>query len=228
MRRLLPVPVDDIDPAVAYADESRRPHADGRPWFIVNMVASLDGATAVTGRSAGLSGPADREVFHALRALAGVVVVGAGTARAEGYRPPRTAGQSIALVTKAMRFDGLDALLASGRALAITVEDSPAGPAGIDVIRAGRGEVDLHGALVMLRDRTGADVALCEGGPHLNGAAFAAGVVDELCLTISPLVVAGAANRVVAAQEPLDPPVGFTLTQVCESEGSLLLRYCRA
>ncbi len=228
MRRLLPSPLDDIDPVAAYADGSRRPHDDGRPWVIVNMVASVDGATAVAGRSGELSSATDRAVFSALRSLADVIVVGAGTARTEGYRPPRKAGQRIALVTRSMDFDRLEALVASGRAVALTVEDAQAGPVGLEVIRAGRAEVDLAAALVSLAAITGAAVALCEGGPSLNGAAFAAGVVDELCLTISPSIVSGAAARAVTGAPTLDPPLGLDLVQVCEGEGSLLLRYRRS
>ena len=86
MRRLLPDPAAEVSPAEAYADV---PVATGRPGVRVNMVASLDGAITVEGRSGGLGGDADRRVFLALRALADVILVGAGTVRNEGYGPPR-------------------------------------------------------------------------------------------------------------------------------------------
>ena len=59
------------------------------PWLRASMVASVDGAASLGGRSGGLSGDADRLVFSVLRSLADVILVGAGTARAEGYRPVR-------------------------------------------------------------------------------------------------------------------------------------------
>ena len=81
MRRLFPEALDAVDPVAAYTDARRRRH-DGRPWVLVNMITSLDGAVAIDQRSGGLGGPADQRVFHLLRDLADVVLVGAGTARA--------------------------------------------------------------------------------------------------------------------------------------------------
>ncbi|MBA2471912.1 MAG: dihydrofolate reductase family protein, partial [Pseudonocardiales bacterium] len=81
MRQLLPVAADPVDPAVVYAD---LPVAQGRPSVRLNMIASLDGAATVDGLSGGLGGPADHRVFAALRELADVVLVAAGTVRAEG------------------------------------------------------------------------------------------------------------------------------------------------
>ena len=92
MRRLWPDPspeegeVDDV--AALIASEDRTPPGD-RPWLLVNMVASLDGGVTVEGRSGGLAGAADKELFGALRQVGDIVLAGAGTARAEDYGPPK-------------------------------------------------------------------------------------------------------------------------------------------
>ncbi len=117
MRQLFPLCVDDVDPTPLYDDRSRlsRP---GRPYVVVNMVASIDGATAVEGVTAKLGGGGDRRIFFLLRSRADVVV-GAQTIRAEGYGPPRleaevmdtrrARGQSalpdIAVVSRSLNFD---------------------------------------------------------------------------------------------------------------------------
>src|ERR1700712_4387931 len=118
MRQLLPEPVDAATVEAAYGDLARRATVTGnRPYVILNMVSSADGAISVQGLSGGLSGSQDKEVFFYLRSLADVILVGAGTARAENYGRARLApelvaqrearGQQslprIALVSKSMR-----------------------------------------------------------------------------------------------------------------------------
>ncbi len=95
MRRLLPTPLDDITPLDAYGDPNRRRDGAGHPWVELCMVDSIDGATAIDGRSGGLSSPTDFQVLLALRQLADVIIVGASTVRAEGYGPPRKPGQRL-------------------------------------------------------------------------------------------------------------------------------------
>ena len=110
---------DDVDPAEVYGADSRPPLGD-RPWVLANMIASVDGAaTDPTGRSAGLGGPADRQVFSAIRAAADIVLAGAGTVRTERYGPARmppsledarrARGQSarprVAVVTRSLVLD---------------------------------------------------------------------------------------------------------------------------
>ena len=89
VRQLLPEPIDPIDPIAGHA-EAARPRPPDRPWVMCNMVASVDGATAVDGVSGPLGGAGDRAVFTALRSMADVILAAAGTVRAEGYGPPRT------------------------------------------------------------------------------------------------------------------------------------------
>lgn len=244
MRQLLPVALAEVDPVAAYAGDAR-PTPTGRPWVLVNMVASVDGATAVDGRSGALGGPVDRAAFTAIRAVPDVILVAAGTARAEGYGPPRTPtdlqraraarGQTakprLALVTRSVELDFAGELFAdpASRCLVITPEDAPAerlaaAATVADVVTAGRGGVDLPAALAQL-GAAGATVVLAEGGPSLLGQLAAANLVDELCLTLSPTLVAGESARIVHGPDlpgGLDP---LHLERVLEQDGVLLLRY---
>lgn len=230
MRRLHPDPADPVDPADVYGDP---PEGEGRPGLRVNMIASADGAVTVDGRSGGLGGAGDRAVFHALRARADVVLVGAGTVRAERYGPPRgDRPPRIAVVTRSCDLDWDAPLFAepTTRPLVVTVAGAPpdrlarAGEVA-DVVVAGAEDVDLPRALRLLGDR-GARAVLCEGGPSLNGRLAAAGLVDELCLTVAPLLAGGDARRIVAGPA-LSPPPAMALASVCEEEGYLFLRYRR-
>jgi riboflavin biosynthesis pyrimidine reductase len=202
----------------AYEDERRRRH-DERPWVVLDMIASLDGATVIDGRSGGLGGPGDRAVFSALRTLADIILVGASTVRAEGYRPPKKTGQRIAVVSRSGHLDWSSELFTSGAGLAIVPTDGPEVPAAS--IRVGEGSVDLRAALTQLEG----DVVLCEGGPTLNGQLLAAGLVDELCLSVAPSLVGGGAKRIVVGPQV---PTDMTLVHVLEDEGFLFCRYVRA
>lgn len=220
MRRLLPTVADSIPPIVAYTDPGRRRHANGLPWVSLCMITSIDGSTAADGTSGGLSSPTDASVLGALRQLADIVVVGAGTVRDEQYGAPKKAGLRIGVVTSNGRSLDLDsALFTSGAGFLITTDDAPTLP--VDTLRAGTGRVDLVRAL----RRLGADFVHVEGGPRLNGALLAAGIVDEVNLTLSPHLVGGdGARLVVGAPEELVP---FDLVQLCEEGGYLFLRYVK-
>jgi riboflavin biosynthesis pyrimidine reductase len=221
MQRLYPEPRSPVDVVQAYADPSRAPH-DGRPWIYVCMVASADGGTAVEGRSGALGGAGDRAVFTALRSHADMVLVGAGTARAEQYGPPKRADLRIAVVTRSLHVDWESALMRSGQAVIVTMEDAGDVPSYVPVIRAGRGDVDLGTALRHLQG-DGAHVVMAEGGPTLNGQLIARGLVDELCLTVAPALIAGDSARV--AHGDASTLTGMSLVHVLEEDGSLFLRY---
>src|SRR3954469_18893439 len=100
MRQLFPELVEPVEPAAVYADQP--PPRPERPGVRCNMIASADGGTAVAGRSGGLGGTADHRVFRALRSLADVVLVGAGTARAEQYGP---SDRPVAVITRSCHLD---------------------------------------------------------------------------------------------------------------------------
>lgn len=229
MRRLLPPPAGPIDPAEVY-DVARHPWPR-RPWVMANMIASVDGAAAVDGRSGGLGGPADREVFHLLRRCADVVVAGAATVRTERYRPIASSPPvPIAVVSRSLDFDWSMPLFteASARTVILTCEaadrdrrDHAARFA--DVVVAGDHDVEPAAALAALHER-GHGVALCEGGPTLLAQWAGAAVLDELCITVSPLLV-GPASLSTLAGTALAAPLTLDLATVVEDDGFLMLRY---
>ncbi len=194
MRRLLPEPADDLEVTEAYASPlGRRP---GRPWVSLCMVASIDGSTVVGGNSAELSSPTDTAVLWQLRAIADVIVVGAGTVRDEGYGPPRKPGQRIGVVTRTGRVDLSHSLFTSGAGFLITTDDATFDTSDVDVVRAGTATVDFDAAI----DGIGRLISSCavvqaEGGATLNGALLDGDVIDEINLTTSPGAVGGAGPR---------------------------------
>jgi len=190
---------------------------------------------AVAGRSGGLSGEADRTVFGLLRALADVVLVGAGTVRAEAYRPAkvgqrwaglregRAPAPPIAVVSGRLALDPASPLLdqapSHARTILITAESAPAdGRAALaakaDVIVAGERRVDLWAAISALT-ALGYRRILTEGGPHLLGEITEAGLLDELCLTVSPLLTASGAGRIIQGAGSLTERAGGRVRDGC-------------
>jgi riboflavin biosynthesis pyrimidine reductase len=238
MRQLLPTAADSVDLPEAYAYP-----VDGR-WVRANMVASLDGSAVKHGRSGGLGGPADKQVFGVLRSLCDAVVVGAGTARAEGYRAPRAKdadaerrrrhGQLpapvLVLVSRGLGLDpASDLFTGTEQTVVLTSESSdPAARDRLsevaDVVVAGDDDVDLAAALDALAAR-GLRRVLCEGGPSLLADIAAAGRLDELCVTVSPQLVGGDGPRILHGTE-LDVVLQPAL--LVEQDGMLLARYVRA
>jgi riboflavin biosynthesis pyrimidine reductase len=243
VRRLLPDPpveLDDDALAAAYA-----PAPDATRHLRMNFVASADGAATVAGRSGGLATPGDSRVFDLLRDLCDVVLVGAGTVRAEGYRQPRYPPERqarrrarglaevppYAVVSHTLRLDPTSALFtaAEPRTIVVTRAGAPADRRAAlaevaDLVVAGTDEVDLAAALGQLADR-GLRRILCEGGPHLFSALLAENLVDELCLTVSPLLAGPGPVRIVAG-EPLPGTLEpLRLAHALEEDGALLLRY---
>lgn len=162
------------------------------------MIASLDGSTVVDGRSGGLGHGGDREVFSALRRAADVIIVGSATARTEKYRAPRRPGQRIGVVTSTGDVDRSTDLFPSGAGFLVMPDDGTPSPAGIDVVRAGRGRVDLPAALVQFGEVMEPPTFVqAEGGPRLNGALLDVDCVDEIDVTFAPLLVGGNGARLV-------------------------------
>ncbi|WP_329455009.1 pyrimidine reductase family protein [Streptomyces sp. NBC_01497] len=236
--------LDELADAYAYPER-----ADGGPWLRGNMVATLDGAAQHEGRSGTISSAADMRVFGVLRALTDVVVVGAETVRLEGYRPARAreafaarraaAGQgaapAIAVVTASADLDFSLPLFTSPLAptLVLTGAAAPserlraAERAGADVVVAGDGTgVDPARAVRMLGER-GHTRLLTEGGPRLLGQFVAAGVLDELCLTLAPLLAAGGAQRIAGGPGP-EVPARFEPVSLLAEDGFLFCRYARS
>lgn len=238
LRRLLPGPATEVAAAEAYAYPSAGRHVR------VNMVSSIDGAATLGQRVGELTGPADQKLLWLLRALADVVVVGAGTLRAEGYGPltvpdelralreEREAGPAPRLVvptsTLAVDLTSSAFTRADDPPLLVTTARAPEArrrraEAVAEVVVLGEEAVDLPAMLTLL-ERRGASRILCEGGPALLAALFADDVVDELCLAVAPVVAAGPERRITAGA-PLEPPRTLRLAQVAERDEFLFLRY---
>jgi riboflavin-specific deaminase-like protein len=208
---------------------------DDRPWLRVNFVSSLDGAvTGGDGRSGSINTPADFTVFSLLRRLSDVVVVGAGTVRAEGYPALRDEDPDapvLAVVSNRGRLPATVAAMTSPKGSALLVTCEAADAADVDRARAVLGDenvivvgserVDLVAARKSLEDR-GFRRILSEGGPSLFGAMLDAGVVDEVDLTWAPTLVGGGPGRITAG-----PSVDLALTPMVmlEEDGTVLGRW---
>jgi riboflavin biosynthesis pyrimidine reductase len=207
-----------------------------------NFVMSLDAVIEMGGRSTSLSGPADKDAFMAMRAVADVVVVGAGTVRSENYGPMRLdpavqerrqARQQSALPPLAVISNRADldpgSKLFSGETKPILITTAAAAEARTDLaamaemIVCGDQWVDLGLALDDLATR-GLQRVLCEGGPTLFHTLVTAGLLDELCLTTSPRLV-GPGHRGLLGDQPLSQPTNLWLAALLEGDGMLLARY---
>ena len=238
---------DDLDDLAAAYVNDHRSHLHGGPWVALNMINSLDGAIAIDGLSGGLGNEADLAVFKALRSIADVVLVAAGTARAEGYRPPsisddalarrRAAGQRdrpvIAVVTRSLSLDIDSDLFADPdyRPVVVTVADAPADlrerlATRAEIVVAGHGDVDLDRAVHQLAELHGSMV-LAEGGPSLNGQLAAADLFDEVCVTTAPVVVGGGGPRIIGTGGDHEPRP-FAIDRVRTARGLLFTRYLRS
>lgn len=207
----------------------------------LNLVMSLDGALEVDGLSGPLGVPADREAFVAVRAAADVILVGAGTVRAERYGPVKLGadrrsrrearGQTgvprLAVVSGGAAFDADSPLFDSEGSVLVYTTDSQISRRQelarvAEVVCVGETEVDLVAVVADLRGR-GLGRIVCEGGPTLFAGLVGAGLVDELCVTVSPLLAGR--DRLGFAQGSPYAPLAVSLQAVCEGDGALLLRY---
>ena len=241
MDQLLPRFVSDVNPAALYASDSRDPHPD-RPWLMLNMVTTTDGATSTGGVSGGLSSPEDREVFAAIRAVADVILVGAETVRRENYGPPKARPEvaegrpsrnqaprpRLAVVSRSLDLDFAAPLFDDHPPpMLFTVADPPADRLAraetvAAVHRLGADRVDLAEVLGQI-GQEGARVVLAEGGPSVNAQLLATGLLDEMCWTISPMLAGGDTPRMAQGAPPrLDR---LRLVRVLAHGHTLFLRY---
>jgi riboflavin biosynthesis pyrimidine reductase len=196
-----------------------------RPWLRVNMVSTADGAaTGPDGRSGGINNAADKRIFDTLRRLCDAVVVGAGTARHEGYRD---LSKPLVLVSRSGRVPVRLRDAEPGRVLMATcaaadhLDETRALLGTHHVLVLGQHRVDLAELKRTLAQR-GLTSLLSEGGPHLLRDLLAEGVVDELDLTVVPRVLAGEHPR-IAHGPPVDVPL--SLAMLLEDDGTLLGRW---
>jgi len=217
-----------------------------RPYVVLNMISTADGRASIGGRTRAIGGPADRELFHGLRAAVDAVMVGAGTLRAERYgriirdqsRRRLRHEQGLAeeplacVVSCGLALPPDIPLLAEPTARVVIVTSSAASlpdcAAQVEYVRSTRqGTLDLRAALATLRERFAVTLLLCEGGPHLNVSLLAAGLADELFLTLSPKLAGGDAGdslRILAGRE-LRPAVELALLGVLSGDSEVFLRY---
>ena len=233
------IDVHDADLVACYP---RRPE----PTLRVTFVASIDGAVTVNGKSAGLGGPGDKMIFDTLRMLCDALVVAAGTVRTENYDALRLTAPArdwrlarglpefplMVIVSGSLDLDPEQLVFSDApvRPLVITHAGAPAGRraalAGVaEIVTVGETSVDLTAMVRELHAR-GATQLLCEGGPRLLGALIAADLVDEMCLTVSPLLVGGTGGRTAAG--PDGPPREMSLRGVLADGDMLFLRYVRS
>lgn len=214
------------------------------PTLRVNFIASADGAVTVDGKSGALGGPGDKQIFDTLRMLCDALVVAAGTLRTENYdalrldaaarawRRGRGLGEFplMVVVSGSLDLDPAQLVFADApvRPLVVTRRGAtpPPGLAEVaEILPLGDGAVDLAAMVAELHGR-GATQLLCEGGPQLFGALAAADLVDELCLTISPVLAGGgSAGRIAAG--PGGPLRRLSLESVLSEDDMLFLRYAR-
>lgn len=217
------------------------PHPD-RPWVAANMVTSLDGRAAIEGGSTGLGGAVDREYFLKLRARFDAVMVGAGTLRAERYgrliRDPQARAvreriglphDPLAVIVSGSLDLPWDAPLftnGGGRVLIFTREQPDPRPETATSlrIRSTPDGIDLAEALRYLRQERGVRALLCEGGPHLLGQLTDADLLDELFLTVAPLLTGGEGPRIAEHNEIARR---FEPHRIIYGDGDLLARYRR-
>ncbi|MDZ4265568.1 MAG: pyrimidine reductase family protein [Mycobacterium sp.] len=244
--------IDDVDPGLLtrhYTYPDSHPGGVGSCVVRGNMIASVDGGATSSGKSGDLGGAGDRAVFGVLRELADVIVVGASTARVENYsgvqlgaaqrQARRRRGQAevppIAVLTRfgslerdARLFHRTDVpplILTSAGAVA----DTTARLGGLAEVLDASGEhpdsVDLRTALGLLAER-GLMRVLTEGGPGVLGMFTQHDLLDELCMTVAPVLVGGGSGRIVTG--PAEVHTAMRLHHaLTDDDGYLYLRYTR-
>jgi riboflavin-specific deaminase-like protein len=212
----------------------------GRPYVGLNMVSSLDGKATIEWRTKGLSTELDRRLFHQLRTQVDAVMVGAGTVRSERYgRMTKSQELREKRIAEGLAPDPL-AVIVSGRldlpadlpilnereqrVVIATGSDASLPDMGEQVEYARTGD-DLPKLMAHLDETHGIRSVLCEGGPTLNSYLFAAGLVDELFLTLNPKVVGGAAALTIVAGRELIEPAELALVSLAEGDGDLFTRW---
>ena len=241
MLRTLEPASDPVDVLQMLFSEKRE--REGRPWVMFNMVESVDGATAVKGGASALNDEDDRFLFLAMRVVADVVLVGAQTIRSENYGPihfdeerkrlRRDAGlseeQRLVVLTRSLGIDPTARIFSDPARRPTIITGREVDQDRLDALSkvadvAQIDNLDGGGIVEKLRD---AKVILCEGGPTVNSQLIAAGMVDEINVTLSPMVALGESQR-IAHGEPFESPIEMRLDRALQGDRSLFLRYVRA
>lgn len=232
--------------AYPYPQVPASPPCLTRPYVRANFVSSIDGAVTHNGKSADLAGPGDKAIFRVLRALADVVLVGARTATVEDYGQPspddvfaharnraeQTPAPALALVSRTLAIPADYPPLAHPDTVVLTCRDARADTrrelvaAGATLIDCGDDTVDLQIVLDRCAER-GWHRVLCEGGPSLLGSLVTEDLVDEVCLTTSPHLVAGDASRIAHGRRPAVLRDMHTELILTDDDGFMFTRWVR-
>ena len=238
LRRLEPgEPIDILE--MLFAED--RPRV-GRPWVMLNMVESVDGATAVDGGASGLNDRDDRSLFLALRAVADVVMNGAETVRSENLGPPRMSEEmaswrkrtglaptpEMVVLTRSLDLDPGHRIFSKPDQRATVITGADVEPSRLKTVSevARVIQVDPLDGEQIVSALSDYNVILCEGGPTINAQLIGAGVVDEVNVTIAPKLALGNSKR-IAAGPPLQPPLDMRLDRTLVGDESLFLRFVR-
>jgi riboflavin biosynthesis pyrimidine reductase len=231
--------VDGLGPGV-----SPGAAVDGRPRVAAAMIASADGRAAVAGTSVGLGHPADTALLRELRTAVDAILVGTGTLRAEGYAHLLDDDQRERRVARGLDADPIVATVArrgdvpvdvplfaepGARIQVYTEAESPPVSAAADVAvtRMPPGAATPPAVLAHLARERGVRSVLCDGGPTLLRALVAAGCIDDMLLTLAPLLAAGGAPGLLEGA-PLDPPGRLRLRDVHRAGDHLFMHYVAA
>ncbi|HEX9864946.1 MAG TPA: dihydrofolate reductase family protein [Acidimicrobiia bacterium] len=234
-----PDPVGDL--LGLYLDDERV--VEARPWVMMNFVSSIDGGTAFDGRSSRLSDEDDQELFKTLRAVPDVILVGAATVQAEDYGPVMldderrgrrlAAGLTevpvLAIVSGRLSFDPEARVFSDPDHRPMVITGPDAEPAKLAMLGDAADVIildEITPAAILTR-LGAASVIHCEGGPRLAGQFVAAGLVDEMHITVAPKMISGISARIAHGPSP-DSPLEMTLDRALIGEQSLFLRYLRS
>jgi len=201
---LFPRP-QEITVAAAYDNAHRtrrRDHSEDRPWVVLSMISTADGATAIDGNSAKLGGPTDREVFLHLHRSADCVLVGAQTIRQDSYSP-----------------------LPAHQKLVVLSHTGDLGANTQALLDAGNTQIVTGDVRNIVHDLSG-NICVLEGGSNLNNQMLQANLIDEICLTIAPMFVGGTTPRIFEGEWFNHD--SWTLAHVCHDSGFVFLRYLRS
>lgn len=201
---LFPRP-QEISVAAAYDNAHRtrrRDHSEDRPWVVLSMISTADGATAIDGNSAKLGGPTDREVFLHLHRSADCVLVGAQTIRQDSYSP-----------------------LPAHQKLVVLSHTGDLGANTQALLDAGNTQIVTGDVRNIVHDLSG-NICVLEGGSNLNNQMLQANLIDEICLTIAPMFVGGTTPRIFEGEWFNHD--SWTLAHVCHDSGFVFLRYLRS
>jgi riboflavin biosynthesis pyrimidine reductase len=227
LRRVFPEPtkaieLDDAGSRAQIADLYRPPRS---PWLRLNFIASVSGnVVGSDGTSEKLSNPVDRRILGIIRELADVVLIGAGSLRTEGYLRPRNARLAVVTASGNLATESIDKASAADPLIVFCPPSATArvrtslGEMPVDIVELPEtnGQLSPREIAEALRGR-GLTSIVCEGGPKLARQFVEAGIVDEICLSTSP-VVNGASLPFLGAAQFAERQL--TLTQLLIDEAS--------